>query len=335
MKIHPSDHTSERSFQPSARMTSGPRYCLVLITDEWCSSSYVALPKSISRIWLLAGRTYPDEPRLFDDFRPSCHVDSRGKVACRGGSMHSSRMFSGLRSVCVICSLLCRKPNASRHWRAKLWMSCIQKPRKLLFFRKSYRDTPHGSKTKQKCLPCEKVSYMIALLEDSPRGSTLRMSFRMSASILAFSAYRLTSLMTLMATSRFSRWSCASRTRPKVPSPNSLTILYLWFMSIPFCQEKWTISSLSESPDFFFFLLSSDDARESELLLYSDVAGLLLSEAPRWPLPRSRPRPFTPWSWRCSCHLPEPLQSEPRRASLASPWRPPRGDQRRLRLRRS
>mmetsp|Transcript_60122 Transcript_60122/g.175683 ORF Transcript_60122/g.175683 Transcript_60122/m.175683 type:complete len:245 (-) Transcript_60122:263-997(-) len=218
-------------------------------------------------------------------------------------------------------------------------MSCMKKPRKLLLFKKSYSETPHGSKTKQKCLSCVKVSYMIALLEASPRGSTRRMSFKMSASIFAFSAYRLTSLMTLIATSRLSRWSWASSTRPKVPSPSNLIILYLTFITMPFCQEKCTISSLSESPDFlFFFLLSSDEPRESELLLYSDVAGLLFSDAPpaRPPPPRSRPRPFTAaWLRRCSCHLLDPLQvADPRCASCPS-RRPPWGDQRRLRLRRS
>merc|ERR550525_589010 len=47
---------------------------------------------------LLAGRRYAGGPRLFEDFLASCQVDSRGNSAGRGGSMVSSRMFSGLRS---------------------------------------------------------------------------------------------------------------------------------------------------------------------------------------------------------------------------------------------
>eukprot|EP00404_Azadinium_spinosum_P028129 CAMPEP_0180671478 /NCGR_PEP_ID=MMETSP1037_2-20121125/64600_1 /TAXON_ID=632150 /ORGANISM="Azadinium spinosum, Strain 3D9" /LENGTH=45 /DNA_ID= /DNA_START= /DNA_END= /DNA_ORIENTATION= len=45
MRMQPTDQRSERSFQPKARITSGARYCLVLMMEEWCSSSYVALPK--------------------------------------------------------------------------------------------------------------------------------------------------------------------------------------------------------------------------------------------------------------------------------------------------
>mmetsp|Transcript_76025 Transcript_76025/g.199402 ORF Transcript_76025/g.199402 Transcript_76025/m.199402 type:complete len:200 (-) Transcript_76025:82-681(-) len=57
--------------------------------------------------------------------------------------------------------------------------------------------------------------------------------------------------MTLMATSRSpERLSCASTTRPKVPSPSNLTNWYREFSTIPFSQSKWTISSWSLSlPD--------------------------------------------------------------------------------------
>ena len=94
-----------------------------------------------------------------------------------------------------------------KHCFAKLWMSCIQKPLKLFFFMKSYSDDPRGSKTKQRCLvSCTNVSYKMAhrLL---PLGSALRISVRISASILAFSMYRLMSRITLTATERSFRRS--------------------------------------------------------------------------------------------------------------------------------
>mmetsp|Transcript_137690 Transcript_137690/g.294268 ORF Transcript_137690/g.294268 Transcript_137690/m.294268 type:complete len:223 (-) Transcript_137690:186-854(-) len=173
---------------------------------------------------------------------------------------------------------------------------------------------------------------MIALLEASPRGSTLRISCKMSASILAFSAYRLTSLITLIATSRpWSRSSVASSTRPNVPSPSNLLTTYLEFNLMPFFQEKCTISSLSESPSFLPFPppLSSDEPQESELLLYSE-----LSSRERLRRPRS---PDAERSRRRSQVLP-PLRAQlpPRRLRLRScrrslPWWPlsrpePRGD---------
>merc|ERR1719336_296712 len=82
----------------------------------------------------VAGRTYPDEEWLFDE---GFHVACLGNSAGRGKSIDSSNMFSGFRSVWVICSLSWRKASALRLCEAKLWMSCSQKPLKLFLLRKS------------------------------------------------------------------------------------------------------------------------------------------------------------------------------------------------------
>ena len=54
----PSDHKSDGMLQPTPRMTSGARYCLVLTTDDFFSLSYVAAPKSITLICVLSGMQY-------------------------------------------------------------------------------------------------------------------------------------------------------------------------------------------------------------------------------------------------------------------------------------
>ena len=55
--MHPIDHTSLISLQGMLwRITSGDRYCRVLIIELWCSLYFVAPPKSIILIFLLSGR---------------------------------------------------------------------------------------------------------------------------------------------------------------------------------------------------------------------------------------------------------------------------------------
>ena len=54
--MHPADHKSagiDQGFNP--RMTSGGRYCRVQIVEDFFSLSYVAPPKSIILILVLAG----------------------------------------------------------------------------------------------------------------------------------------------------------------------------------------------------------------------------------------------------------------------------------------
>mmetsp|Transcript_62088 Transcript_62088/g.176389 ORF Transcript_62088/g.176389 Transcript_62088/m.176389 type:complete len:204 (+) Transcript_62088:219-830(+) len=197
MRMQPMDHMSDSSSQGCPRRTSGPRYCRVFITEEWCSSAYVALPKSMSLILPLDGRMY--WPTFEDDPLFLSQSSSLGKFVTYV-SGHCSRMFSGFRSVCVIRSRSCRNLRASMLSFAMLWMSCIQNPRNLLPLRKSYSDAPSGSKTRQKNFwSCMKVSY-IRHEPEVPFGSALRMWLKIVASILAFSMYRFTSRMILMAT---------------------------------------------------------------------------------------------------------------------------------------
>mmetsp|Transcript_124287 Transcript_124287/g.194715 ORF Transcript_124287/g.194715 Transcript_124287/m.194715 type:complete len:207 (-) Transcript_124287:20-640(-) len=143
----------------------------------------------------------------------------------------------------------------------------------------SYRDTPRVSKTKQKYFPsCVNVSYMMAHLEVL-LGSASRTSFKMAASILAFSIYRLTSRMILMATSRSCFRSYAPTTRPNVPSPSALRSSYRELSSISLDQSKWIISSLplaffSVATVAFFATTSSSSSNEllpSESLEYAEL----------------------------------------------------------------
>mmetsp|Transcript_85633 Transcript_85633/g.247182 ORF Transcript_85633/g.247182 Transcript_85633/m.247182 type:complete len:221 (+) Transcript_85633:980-1642(+) len=124
---------------------------------------------------------------------------------------------------------------------------------------------------------------------DDPLGSARRMSFKMSASIFAFSIYRLTSRMILIATCMPVQLSLASTQRPKVPSPKSLSNWYLLFMTMPCCQSKCMISSWS--------VLLPDADPEPVLDLDAESLGRFLALSGRPPEADFAHRRSRPTSW--------------------------------------
>ena len=112
MRMQPADQISDFSSQPSSKMTSGPRYCHVLMIFSRRSCSRTVLPKSMILMPALRGRRYWGRLLFFlRSTSSSCTTQnsSLGNHSGLAGSMLVSMMFSGFKSVWVYLIFVCKK----------------------------------------------------------------------------------------------------------------------------------------------------------------------------------------------------------------------------------
>ena len=107
MRMQPTDHMSDGRPHPVPRMTSGARYCRVLMTLPLRSQSYVAPPKSMTRMEVSAGASTR---------APALRLELVLSLTWNG-SRDTSRMFSSFRSVCTR-PMSCMNATAVSSWSA-------------------------------------------------------------------------------------------------------------------------------------------------------------------------------------------------------------------------